>query len=92
MSSLGIMTEMLSENSNPQHERHITYFYYMAQELIREMVPEMIKQEIANIDTDLWVKIQTQLNGRNIDFPEIRAYIREMIEDELRKMIKEIRL
>lgn len=92
MSSLSVMTEMLSEAKESIHARHIEQFYIMCQSLILEMVPQLIKNELNNIETDLWVKIQTQINGRNIDFPEIRQYIMDMIEREIKNMIKDIRL
>lgn len=92
MSSLSVMTEMLSEAKESIHARHIEQFYIMCQSLILEMVPQLIKNELDNIETDLLVKIQTQINGRDVDFPDVRQYIRDMIENEIKKMIKDIRL
>ena len=89
---MGILTTMYSEAKDTIHERHITEYYILCKTLIKEMVPEIVKQEMANTESDLWVRIQTQLNGKDIDFPEIREYIRQMIEEELRKMVREIRL
>lgn len=92
MSAMGIMTTMISEAKESIHARHVEQFYLMCQALINESVPQLIRNELANMDSDLLVKIQTQINGRNIDFPDVRQYIREIIEDELRKIVNEIRL
>ena len=92
MSSLSIMTTMLSESKDSIHERHIEQFYLMCQSLILEMVPQLIKNELNNIESELWVKIQTQINGRDVDFPDIRKYIRDFIESELKKVFKDMRL
>lgn len=92
MSAMGIMTTMISEAKESVHARHIEEFYLLCQALINESVPQLIKNELANMDSELLVRIQTQINGRNIDFPDVRQYIREIIEDELRKIVNEIRL
>ena len=92
MSAMNLMTLMLSEAKETIHQRHIEEYYMLCCELIKEMVPQLIKQELSNIETDLWVKIQTQINGKNIDFPDIRNYIRQMIEDEIKNIAQEIRL
>lgn len=92
MSAMGIMTTMISEAKESVHARHIEEFYLLCQALINESVPQLIKNELANMDSELLVRIQTQINGRNIDFPEIRQYVREIIEEELRKIVNEIRL
>lgn len=88
MSYLATMTTLLSENKNPQHEAHIYAFEAMARQMIFELGPQMVRQELANTYLDLLVKIQTQINGRNVDFPDIIEYIKNIIEEELQKELK----
>lgn len=77
---------------NPAHREHIWQFTQLCEQCVKDLCPQIVKEELANMDSELWVKIQTQINGRNVDFPDIREYIREMIIEELKKMLKEIRL
>ena len=81
-----------SNEKNPQHWEHIRDFTILCEQCVRDLTPQIVKEELANMDSELWVKIQTQINGRNVDFPEIRQMIRDMIMEELKKMLKEIRL
>lgn len=81
-----------SNEKNPQHWQHIKEFTTLCEQCVRDLTPQIVKEELTNMDSELWVKIQTQINGRNVDFPDVREYIREMIEEELRKALKEIRL
>lgn len=79
---------MLSENSNPQHERHITAFYLMAKELIREMVPEIVKQTLNDTYFDLWVKLRMIIEGKEVYFNDVADYIIKEIERTLKDSIK----
>lgn len=88
MKSLGIMTTMLSENDSPIHEQHIISFYMMCQELIREMVPELVKQELERTYLDLIVKLRLILEGKEMSFPDVKDYIMSEIEKEFKKLIK----
>ena len=77
---------------NPAHREHIIQYTHLIEQAIKDLTPQILKEELAKMDVDMLVKIQTQINGRNIDFPDVREYIRRMIEEELRKALKEIRL
>ena len=77
---------------NPAHREHIWQFTQLCEQCVRDLTPQVVREELENIDSKLWVKIQTQINGRNVDFPDVREYIREVIIEELKKMLKEIRL
>lgn len=81
-----------SNEKNPHHWQHIMEFTTLCEQCVRDLTPQIVKEELTNMDSELWVKIQTQINGRDVDFPDVREYIRKMIEEELRKMLKEFRL
>ena len=91
-SYLQYMTELIGMSKSEQHIEHIYEFHAMVYQMIQELVPQIVRNELANIDKDLLVKIQTQINGKDVDFEDVRNYIREIIEDEIRKIVKEIRL
>lgn len=92
MSYLATMTTMLSEAKDTIHERHIIEQELMMRQMIEELTPQIVKQELATMDSELLVKIQTQLNGKDMDFPEIRIIIRQMIEEELKTALNRIRI
>lgn len=79
---------MLSEAKSQEHERHIYEFHDLVIAMLRELVPQMIKEELAKTYIDLLVKIQTQLNGRDVDFPDVIEYIKDTIEAELQKALR----
>lgn len=81
-----------SNETNPQHRQHIWEFTTLCEQCVKDLTPQIVREELTNMDSELWVKIQTQINGRNVDFPDVREYIRKMIIEELKKMFKEIRL
>lgn len=78
---------MLSESKSSIHDEHIIQFHDLVISMLNELVPAMIREELARITTDLIVKIQTQINGRNVDFPDVIQYIKDTIEEELRKAL-----
>lgn len=88
MSYYAGMTMMLLEAKSPEHERYIYEFHDLVIAMLRELVPQMIKEELAKTYIDLLVKIQTQLNGRNVDFPDVIEYIKDTIEAELQKALR----
>ena len=77
---------------NPAHKEHVWQFTQLCEQCIKDLCPQIVKEELANMDKDLIINLKTQINGRNYDFPEIRRFFREMLEDELRKMLKEMKL
>lgn len=81
-----------SNETNPQHRQHIWEFTTLCEQCVKDLCPQIVKEELANMDSELWVRIQTQINGRNVEFEDVKAYLRKMIEEELRKALKEIRL
>lgn len=83
---------MECNEENPIHREHIIQYTHLIEQAIRDLTPQIIKEELANMDVDMLVRIQTQINGRNVDFPDVREYIRKMIEEELRKELQRIRL
>ena len=86
MSYLALMTSMCSEAKNPEHERHIYEMEAMVRMMINELVPPLVEK----LTLDTLVKIQTQLNGKNVDFPDVRAYVEDKLRDEIQKAIKNI--
>lgn len=88
MNYLAGFTMMLSEAKNPEHERHLYEIHELVLAMINQLVPEIVKQELATTYLDLLVKIQTQLNGRNVDFPDVVEYIKDTIEAELQKALR----
>ena len=81
MSYLGTMTTMLSDSKNPEHERHIYEIHSMVLEMIKELVPPLVRECYNEINVD----VSTYLNGRSVSGEGLREYIREIIIDELRK-------
>lgn len=77
---------------NPKHREHVWQFTQLCEQCVKDLCPQIVKEELANMDSELWVRIQTQINGRNVEFEDVKAYLRKMIEEELRKALKEIRL
>ena len=91
-SYLQYMTELIGMSKSPQHIEHIYEFHAMVYQMIQELVPQIIRKELANMDNEMLVKIQTQINGRDVSFDDVKNYIREIIEEEIRKIAREIRL
>lgn len=72
---------MLSDTKNPEHERHIYEIHSMVLEMIKELVPPLVRECYNEINVD----VSTYLNGRSVSGEGLREYIREIIIDELRK-------
>lgn len=77
-----------SNSKNPQHWEHVREFVMLGEQMIRDLVPQLLKEELARTYLDLLVKIQTQLNGRDVDFPDVIEYIKSTIEAELQKALR----
>ena len=88
MSSLGTLTTLAAQEKSVVHEEHLYQIYQMVSEMIQEQVPLLIEKELKAKYLDLLVKIQTQLNGKDVDFPEVRDYIMNLIFEELRNGLK----
>ena len=82
------MAMMVSEAKSREHERHIYEFHDLVLAMIQELVPQIVKEELTQTYLDLLVKIQTQINGRDVDFPDVIAYIKDIIETELQNAFK----
>lgn len=81
MGYLKTMTLFLSEIKNPKVEMML----YDLFELIKQMVSELVREELAKLDLDKVIDIRTQINGVNASFPEIENYIRKEIEKRFSK-------
>lgn len=76
---------MLSNEKNPQHWQHIIEFAAMCEQAIRDLTPQIVREELAKLKIDLPVQIQTQINGQKKDFPDVAEYIIECVANELSK-------
>ena len=74
---------MESCERNQIHRQHIREFIELVEQMIKELVPQLIKEEIEKI-YDVLVAIKTQINGKDVDFPDVRDYILEQIAKELK--------
>ena len=74
---------MESCEKNSIHRQHIREYVMLVEQMIKDIVPQLIKEEIEKI-YDVLVAIRTQINGKNVDFPDVREYILEQIAKELK--------
>lgn len=84
MSYLQTMTQMLASNDSIEHERHIYEIHQMVYEMIQELVPAIVKEEMASNIHNVMVKIQMDFDGKKVDFKDIRDYINSEIEKALK--------
>ena len=74
---------MESCERNPIHRQHIHEFIELVEQMIKELVPQLIKEEMEKI-YDVLVAIKTQINGKDVDFPDVKDYIIEQIAKEFK--------
>ena len=72
-----------SNEKNQIHRQHIHEFIELVEQMIKELVPKLIKEEMEKI-YDVLVAIKTHINGKDVDFPDVKDYIIEQIAKELK--------
>lgn len=87
MSYLQNVTSMIG-GAPPIHEQHVYEQVELTKAMIDELVPPLVEKLLREKYLDILVKIQTQLNGKDVDFSQVRDYVMKIIFDELRSGLK----
>lgn len=87
MSYLQNVTAMIG-GAPPIHEQHVYEQVELTKAMINELVPPLIEQVLREKYLDLVVRIQTQINGENVSFDDVKEYIMKIIYEELKSGLK----
>lgn len=87
MSYLQIMTSMIG-GAPPIHEQHVYEQVELTKAMIDELVPPLVEKLLREKYLDLIVKIQTQINGKDVSFDDVKEYIMNIVFEELKSGFK----
>lgn len=85
-SSMSRITNMLSDAKDYRSEQQIYEIVMLIHEIMQETVPQLVRQEVKNIQEDLLFNVRTYINGKQTDLSGVEDEVRRLIENELNKI------